>query len=397
MSRLSQLLNSYTILFFLSFNLPSHANLMNVNNIDIDQINEERNMIAFVDPEVNDYKTLVNAIASSMEVFILDPTRDGVRQITQILKQHTDLSEVHIFSHGSVGRVQLGNTWLSANNLDNYRTSLQHWFSLTQPQPSNLQLHSIPNRPDLLLYGCEVAAGTEGLTLVQTLSELTGADVAASVDRTGNAQQDGNWTLEVATGTVVTPLKIPSYQSVLSREWAKKWGSNSSDQGKNITLDNEGNIYLTGQFFGTMEYDPSTAPLESTGGHDIFIFRLDASGNVVWANQLGGNGNDEGSGIVVDGGNQIYLIGSLVTDSGDKNIVIAKLDHSNGEILWEKQFGSSEDDEGYGIAVDSENNIYITGRFAGTVEFDSATVPLESAGGHDIFIAKLKCELRAKI
>ncbi len=179
--------------------------------------NQSKNAIAFVDVTVPDFQSLIAGIAAGTEIVILDPNRDGIEQISEILGDRSSIQSLHIISHGSAGSVQLGSTRLSANNLQAYASALQQWGA------------SFTENADILLYGCNVAADpslppSPTLPLlpsfIQQLSELTGADVAASDDLTGSAAKGGDWDLEAATGDIETPLAIDrevreAYDSVL--------------------------------------------------------------------------------------------------------------------------------------------------------------------------------------
>ncbi len=163
--------------------------------------------IAFIDPTVPDYHNLANGVYSGIEVVAIDPNRDGIDQITEALAGG-QFAAVHVISHGSEGSVQLGSSRLSLETLDAYSDRLQQWRSSLAPGA------------DLLLYGCDVAAGGQSLFL-QRLSELTGADVAASNDKTGTTLLGGDWDLEVATGEISAaapfqPQVMQAYQGVFA-------------------------------------------------------------------------------------------------------------------------------------------------------------------------------------
>ncbi|MGF1498211.1 MAG: LamG-like jellyroll fold domain-containing protein, partial [Elainellaceae cyanobacterium] len=118
-----------------------------------------------------------------------------------------NLASVQIISHGDEGRVQLGNTVLSSETLPQYQAQLQQWGA------------ALSESGDILLYGCRVAAGT-GQVFVEQLSQLTGADVAASDDLTGNAALGGDWQLEVQKGEItvspaVSAEQLEAYQGIL--------------------------------------------------------------------------------------------------------------------------------------------------------------------------------------
>jgi GH18 family chitinase len=152
--------------------------------------------VVFIDPNVTDWQNLVNGVEPGSMVFILDQTRDGIRQITDKLAELTDIDSVQIISHGGEGSLSLGSTQLNSANLNSYSSQLQQWGQ------------SLTTTGDILLYGCDVAGGVIGKAFVQQISQLTGADVAASDDLTGSAALGGNWLLEYATGLIEAPLAL---------------------------------------------------------------------------------------------------------------------------------------------------------------------------------------------
>lgn len=163
--------------------------------------------IVFIDSKVENYESLIEGVITGVEVVVLDPNRDGVEQIDQVLAGRQGISSVSIISHGEPGQLSLGATQLTADNLTTYASTLQRWAE------------SLTADADILLYGCDVAAGDRGLAFVQELSNLTGADVAASSDRTGSAALAGNWDLEVVTGAIeagniLQPQTKVTYNSV---------------------------------------------------------------------------------------------------------------------------------------------------------------------------------------
>jgi len=177
--------------------------------------------------------------------------------------------------------------------------------------------------------------------------------------------------------------------------WAKQAGGTSGDFGQSIAIDSSGNSYVTGYFYGTASFGTTT--LESSGYADIFVTKLDSSGNWLWAQKAGGTtSNDSGCSITIDSSGNSYVTGyfyetasfgdtNLTGDGGD-DIFVAKLG-SNGNWLWAQRAGGTGWDIGYGIATDSSGNSYVTGCFYGTASFGNIT--LTSGGGNDIFVAKL--------
>lgn len=189
--------------------------------------------------------------------------------------------------------------------------------------------------------------------------------------------------------------------------WAKSMGSAANnDMGTAIAIDVAGNVYTTGYFGGVVDFDPGagTYTLSSAGGFDIFVSKLDASGNFVWAKAMGGPQNDFGWGIKVDGAGNVYTTGSFLVTSdfdpsvstytltsfGAEDVFVSKLD-VNGNFVWAKQLGGTSSDGSSGIALDASANVHVTGNFSGTGDFDPSvsTFTLASAGVEDIFVSKL--------
>jgi hypothetical protein len=188
--------------------------------------------------------------------------------------------------------------------------------------------------------------------------------------------------------------------------WAKQMGGTDYDVGQGIAVDMAGNVYTTGYFQGTADFDPGPGSfnLTSTGNEDIFVSKLDSAGNLVWAKQMGGTSGDAGQDIAVDAAGNVYTTGFFystvdfdpgpgtfnLTSTGDTDIFVSKLD-SAGNFVWAKQMGGTDPDAGYDIAVDAAGNVYTTGYFWGTADFDPGpgSFNLTSAGFSDIFVSKL--------
>jgi hypothetical protein len=187
--------------------------------------------------------------------------------------------------------------------------------------------------------------------------------------------------------------------------WAKSVGGTSGDRGFGIASDNSGNVYITGRFGGTVDFDPNAGTFNLTAtGTDAFVLKLNTNGDLVWAAQLSGGGNEYGRGIAVDGSANVYVTGQFdntvdfdpgagtfnLTSAGNDDIFINKLDAS-GNFVWAKRMGSTGADRGYDIAYDGGTGLYSTGIFMNTVDFDpnTGTTDVTSNGGTDIFIQKL--------
>ncbi|NJR40936.1 MAG: DUF4347 domain-containing protein [Leptolyngbyaceae cyanobacterium CSU_1_4] len=164
--------------------------------------------LVFIDVAVADYQSLIDGLAPGSEAIVLDPAQDGVEQITAALAGRSDIQSVHLVSHGSSGRLQLGAATLNGESIDRYQAQLQEWRS------------ALTEDADILIYGCDVAGDDAGQAFVRSLSQITGADVAASNDLTGSSQLGGDWDLEIQTGDIESAAAfrldaMQSYQAVL--------------------------------------------------------------------------------------------------------------------------------------------------------------------------------------
>jgi Secretion system C-terminal sorting domain/Beta-propeller repeat len=188
--------------------------------------------------------------------------------------------------------------------------------------------------------------------------------------------------------------------------WAKSFGGTNTDHANGIALDANANVYATGYFANSADFDTGAGvfTITATGNTDIFVIKLDSSGNFIWAKAMGGTASDESYAITLDANANVYTTGSFpgtadfdpgagnynLTSMGNADVFISKLD-SNGNFIMAKAMGGSDSDYGYSIAVDTSGNIYSTGTFYNTVDFDPGigTYNLTSEGATDIFISKI--------
>ncbi len=144
----------------------------------------------FLDSRVNDLDLLVSQFDAGTEYCVLDATSDGLLQMQESLAGRSGYDSIQIFSHGSPGSLMLGSSSFSLANVNDYAATLSQIGTSLSPSG------------DILLYGCNVAAGDEGRAFVESVARLTQADVAASDDVTGSAALGGDWVLEVENGNV---------------------------------------------------------------------------------------------------------------------------------------------------------------------------------------------------
>ncbi|MCK9421537.1 MAG: T9SS type A sorting domain-containing protein [Bacteroidales bacterium] len=199
---------------------------------------------------------------------------------------------------------------------------------------------------------------------------------------------------------------IARYHTNGTLVWAKKVSGPNYEVGNGIITDQSGNVFISGPFMGNVDFDPGagTAFLTSAGGFDIFIAKYDSSGNYLWANRIGGTGDDSSGDIVTDSQGNVIIASTFhgsdidfdpgpgtafLSSNGGSDIAIAKYDTS-GNYLWAGQTGGLQDDYAVKVAVDSQDQVYHSGAFMGTnVDFDPGigTAYLSSAGMEDIYFA----------
>ncbi|WP_277589964.1 Ig-like domain-containing protein [Pseudomonas chlororaphis] len=159
--------------------------------------------VVFVDSRVKDADSLLQGLAPGTQVVQLGANQDGLQQIADYLDQHQGVSSVQIIAHGNAGDLWLGNSYLSADNVQARSAVLA---DIGQDMNAG---------GDILIYGCYTAEGERGLSFVDSLAQLTGRDVAASSDRTGLG---GDWELEIATGTIES-ANVLSTQAMQDYQW----------------------------------------------------------------------------------------------------------------------------------------------------------------------------------
>ena len=139
--------------------------------------------VVFIDSRVSDIDAFKKTAGDNRLIVVVDAQDDGITKITDTLKGLHDISAVHIVGHGVEGSFELGKNWIGVDAIKAHEADMNSW---TQ---------SLAVGADILLYGCDVAKGTDGETLIKTLSQETGRDVAASADAVGFTNHGADWTL----------------------------------------------------------------------------------------------------------------------------------------------------------------------------------------------------------
>ena len=239
-------------------------------------------------------------------------------------------------------------------------------------------------------------------------------DASGNIYSTGSFQgtvdfNPGSGTYNLTAAGGYSDIFVLKLDSSGNFKWAIRFGEldvQSENVGYSISIDNSENVLVTGYFYETADFDPGIGVfnLISVGYRDIFVLKLDTSGNFIWAKSLGGNSNDYCYSITTDAFDNVYAIGYFqgtvdfdpgvgifnLTSASYFDIFILKLDES-GNFVWAKVIEGTGNDRGYSISIDASENVYTTGYFYGTADFDpgSGTYNLMSNGLSDIFYLKL--------
>ena len=209
------------------------------------------------------------------------------------------------------------------------------------------------------------------------------------------------------TGKLDQNVFINNYNSTSKLNWSMVFGNASSKSAGNDVATSDSRIFIVGSFQDTVAFG-SFSLVSDSNSDDIFIVRLDGSGNVIWATRAGGSLEDIGTGIAVGNfGSDVFVTGwfrdlatfgkgeanqTELTSAGNKDIFVAKYDGNTGELVWAKRAGGPQSDNGQGITLDEFGNSFVTGQFDETrATFgpgENNETALTSRGDKDIFIAK---------
>jgi len=237
-----------------------------------------------------------------------------------------------------------------------------------------------------------------------------GLDSAGNIFVTGSFQDS----IDIDPGAGINYLYSNGSDDILVQKmdsagnviWAKGFGSKGRDLGTSISIDAIGSVYTAGYFADTTDIDPGpgTADVILKGVVDVFIQKLDGSGNFVWARTFGGNGVEVPFLTKFDASGNLYTTGyfqdsvdfdpgsgtNFQSSLGGSDIFIQKLDTS-GDFKWVRSFGGVSEDIGTSISFDDNGNLYITGSFEDSVDFDPGTGNsiLASKGESDTFVQKM--------
>jgi len=237
------------------------------------------------------------------------------------------------------------------------------------------------------------------------------------LDATGNVYVIGRFvkTVDFDPGAGVTSITSNGATDIFLEKldtdgnfvWVKTWGSTSTDEGAALSIDNDGNIYTTGYFKNTIDFDlgPGTAELTATGSNkNVFLQKLNSNGNIVWAKAMTGS-NCYPTAITTDNSGNVFFTGYFTgtvdfdpsdatilnkTSRGLNDIFTQKLD-ANGDLVWVSTIEGTSDNKPTDVAVAADGSVFVTGNFNGTADFDPSAnaMDIPSTGLADGFLQKL--------
>lgn len=235
-------------------------------------------------------------------------------------------------------------------------------------------------------------------------------DALGNIFITGNfygpVDFDPSGSTATVTSTSTTDIFVAKYNSSGAYQWAFKLGSSQYNYGRSINADGAGDIVVTGEFYGTVDFDPSVNVVNLTASgvqNDAYVAKYNTNGDYQWAFNLGGNAvSDAGYGITTDAANDIIVTGffgasadfdpgngTAVLNALSADIFVAKYS-SSGAYQWAFGAGYLNQDWGHAVAVDGNGYVYATGYFQDSTDFDPTidSMKLGSNGVYDVFVAK---------
>ncbi|MEO7157964.1 MAG: PKD domain-containing protein [Vicinamibacterales bacterium] len=235
----------------------------------------------------------------------------------------------------------------------------------------------------------------DGLSLTSTTSAVVAHAYSAPGTYTMTLTVTDNLgatSTDTAQVTVTNTSQLGNFRSV------KRLGGSSSDAGSAVTVDSAGNVVVVGTFSGTADFGGPGPLTSNAGSTDIFIAKYSAAGAYLCARQVGGAGDDRVFSVKTDASGNIFITGSfqgtvdfggsvLTSAAGSVDAFVAKYSPTCGSVQWVRGFGSSVDDVSYGLAVDSNGDVVVTGYFRGAVDFGAGTVSSNGSFA-DVFVAK---------
>lgn len=291
-----------------------------------------RTELAFIDTRLADYQTLIASLPSNMEYVLIDEG-DGMQQMADALTGRSGVDAIHVFSHGTSGQLQLGNSLLSSDTLSNYAS------------PLSAIAGSLSADGDILLYGCNVAEGSVGSEFIGKLAQATSADVAASTNLTGAADKGGDWVLETQTGPIESAsIGVENYAGILAPYTVKFTSGNS------VTP-----MTVYDSYFGSTNIPNVSIAFGVSNGSNYGNYCAD-SGDAAVGYILMGSGGTTNQFL----GNFFRIqTGSDAQDFSISSLVVRTMTASS-EVIHVKGYASGSIDAATGLPTAGDSHVYST-------------------------------------
>jgi PKD repeat protein len=184
-----------------------------------------------------------------------------------------------------------------------------------------------------------------------------------------------------------------------STPWADAMGSTANDSAVAVAIDASGNTIVGGPFKGSVTFAPGKT-LVSAGNSDWFLAKFDPTGTLIWANRMGGAGDDAVEAVAIAPNGDVVVVGHFtgsasfggtanLTANGTTDMAVAKYAATDGHHLWSKRFGGQYDDTASAVSVDGAGNVYFTGYFSGIIDFGGGPLSVPFTSDLDVFLTKL--------
>jgi len=232
---------------------------------------------------------------------------------------------------------------------------------------------------------------------VQTYSNFSNEALDVEIDAAGNSYITGYVTgqteFSITTQVTAAPgngdIYVAKYNSNGNLLWMKQFGGNFMDRAYDLAIGPDQNVVITGIFSGSVAFGTTTLQ-SAQDSKDIFLLKLNSSGNVIWARKEGGNLSENAYGVTVDNQNNVILTGQFegttsianqsftsiidpFTNLPSFDLFISKYD-SNGNPIWVKAGLAEKEDRGLAVAVDAQDNIFLSGQYSDTLQFAGMTI-----------------------
>jgi hypothetical protein len=219
----------------------------------------------------------------------------------------------------------------------------------------------------------------------------------------GDCDFDPSPNNSIKTSNGGNDIYIVKFDEMGTYNWSRSVGSTGDDRSNDVVVNDTGQVFMTGQFEQTVDFDPSTGTndLVAQGGIESFLWSLNSTGDFLWANAIGGTGSDLGFDLDIDGNGGLYSVGyfsgvstfditNQLTSAGGNDIYILKTNF-NGNLIWVEQMGGTSDDLAIGLDVSTNWDVHVTGFFQGTADFDptNTNTQLTSTDLRDAYVYKM--------